>query len=60
LSGVQLVISDHHLGLKAAIAAVFTDSSWQRCRVHYAERRIMWSRREDGQVAAVSALQLSA
>ena len=29
LSGVQLVISDHHLGLKSAIAAVFVGSSWQ-------------------------------
>jgi putative transposase len=35
LGGVQLVISDHHLGLKAAIAAVFVGSSWQRCRVHF-------------------------
>ena len=35
LSGVQLVISDHHLGLKAAIASVFVGSSWQRCRVHF-------------------------
>jgi putative transposase len=35
LSGVQLVISDHHLGLKTAIAAVFTGASWQRCRVHF-------------------------
>jgi len=35
LSGVQLVISDAHLGLKAAIAAVLHGSSWQRCRVHF-------------------------
>ena len=35
LSGVQLVISDAHLGLKAAIAKVFPDASWQRCRVHF-------------------------
>ena len=35
LGGVQLVISDHHLGLKAAIGAVFIGSSWQRCRVHF-------------------------
>jgi len=44
LSGVQLVISDHHLGLKSAIAAVFVGAAWQRCRVHYAEQRIMPSR----------------
>jgi transposase-like protein len=35
LSGVQLVISDHHLGLKAAIESVFIGSAWQRCRVHF-------------------------
>jgi transposase-like protein len=35
LHGVQLVISDHHLGLKAAIASVFIGAAWQRCRVHF-------------------------
>jgi len=35
LGGVQLVISDAHEGLKAAIAAVFVGSAWQRCRVHF-------------------------
>jgi transposase-like protein len=35
LNGVQLVISDHHLGLKQAIGAVFVGASWQRCRVHF-------------------------
>ena len=35
LSGVRLVISDHHLGLKNAIATVFVGAAWQRCRVHF-------------------------
>jgi transposase-like protein len=35
LTGVQLVISDHHLGLTQAIGAVFVGASWQRCRVHF-------------------------
>jgi transposase-like protein len=35
LTGVQLVISDAHQGLKGAIAAVLTGASWQRCRVHF-------------------------
>jgi putative transposase len=35
LDGVQLVISDAHAGLKAAIAAVFVGAGWQRCRVHF-------------------------
>ena len=35
LEGVRLVVSDHHLGLKAAIAKVFIGAAWQRCRVHF-------------------------
>src|SRR4051812_8317046 len=36
LSGVQLVVSDSHIGLVNAIGAVLPGSSWQRCRTHYA------------------------
>jgi putative transposase len=36
LSGVQLVVSDDHEGLKAAIARHFQGASHQRCQVHYA------------------------
>jgi putative transposase len=35
LKGVQLVISDAHEGLKAAIGQVLTGATWQRCRVHF-------------------------
>jgi len=35
LHGVQLVISDAHAGLKAAIEAVLLGAAWQRCRVHF-------------------------
>ena len=35
LGGVRLVISDQHLGLKAAVEAVMVGSAWQRCRVHF-------------------------
>ena len=35
LAGVQLVISDAHAGLKAAIASVLIGAAWQRCRVHF-------------------------
>ena len=35
LSGVHLVISDAHAGLKAAVAQQFAGASWQRCRVHF-------------------------
>ena len=40
LRGVKLVISDAHVGIKAAVAKVLK-STWQRCRVHYADLRIM-------------------
>lgn len=36
LSGVRLVISDAHEGLKKSIRKCFSGASWQRCRVHYA------------------------
>jgi len=35
LENVQLVISDSHSGLVAAIRTVFLGSAWQRCRVHF-------------------------
>ncbi len=35
LSGVELVTSDAHQGLKDSIATVFTGASWQRCRTHF-------------------------
>jgi transposase-like protein len=36
LHGVELVTSDDHRGLKAAIARHFQGASWQRCQVHFA------------------------
>ena len=36
LSGVQLVTSGCHHGLRDAIAAVLPGACWQRCRAHYA------------------------
>ncbi len=35
LTGVELVVSDAHGGIKAAIAAVLGEASWQRCRTHF-------------------------
>ena len=35
LSGVRLVISDAHLGLREAISTVMLGAAWQRCRVHF-------------------------
>ena len=36
LRGVELVTSDDHQGLRAAIARHFQGASWQRCQVHLA------------------------
>ena len=35
LSGVQMVTSDCHQGLRDAIASVLPGAAWQRCRTHY-------------------------
>lgn len=35
LKGVELVISDAHLGLQEAISTVLQGAAWQRCRVHF-------------------------
>jgi putative transposase len=35
LSGVALVTSDCHQGLRDAIASVLPGAAWQRCRTHY-------------------------
>lgn len=35
LTGVKLVVSDAHEGLKAAIAAELAGAAWQRCRAHF-------------------------
>jgi putative transposase len=35
LSGVRLVVSDAHPGLKDAIASTLPGASWQRCRTHF-------------------------
>ena len=41
LSGVQLVVSDDHGGLKAAIARHFQGATYQRCQVHYARNLLL-------------------
>jgi transposase-like protein len=53
LSGVELVISDDHKGLKAAINRHFQGAGWQRCQVHY-------TRGLCGQVAATKRKELAA
>ena len=40
LSGVRLVISDDHEGIKAAVAGELPGAEWQRCAVHF-ERNVL-------------------
>jgi putative transposase len=49
LRGVKLVISDAHLGLKAAIAKVFT-ATWQRCRVHFMRNALAFANKGQRQM----------
>ena len=57
LSGVLLVISDAHGGLKAAIASVLPGAAWQRCRTHFAKNLL--SRVPKSAQSLVSALNRS-
>jgi putative transposase len=40
LSGVRLVVSDDHEGIKAAVAGELPGAEWQRCVVHF-ERNVL-------------------
>jgi len=54
LSGVKLVISDAHKGLKEAICEVLNGCAWQRCRVHFM-RNILCQipRKQQGMMSAI-------
>lgn len=51
LSGVRLVISDAHEGLKRAIAKVI-GATWQRCRVHFMRNALAHVPRRQHQIVA--------
>lgn len=54
LNGVQLVISDAHRGLKAAIGAVLQGASWQRCRVHFVRNALALVPKSAAQMVAAT------
>ena len=54
LGEVRLVVSDHHLGLKAAIDKVFVGASWQRCRVHFLRNALARVPRARSQMVAAA------
>ena len=50
LRGLQLVVSDAHSGIRAALARHFQGVAWQRCRVHF--------KRELGRKVSISSMVL--
>ena len=54
LSGVQLVISDAHEGLKDALRAVLQGASWQRCRVHFIRNALAYVPRSAAPMVAAT------
>jgi putative transposase len=54
LSGVQLVISDSHEGLKGAISAVLQGAGWQRCRVHFMRNALAMVQKSAAQMVAAT------
>lgn len=57
LHGVQLVISDDHEGLKAALRAVFPSIPWQRCQVHIQRNAAAYVPRQEMKPAVASTLR---
>ena len=54
LTGVQLVVSDAHEGLKGAIGAVLHGATWQRCRVHFIRNALALVPKQAGQLVAAT------
>jgi putative transposase len=52
LAGVNLVISDAHRGLQAAIRKTMQGSAWQRCRVHLMRNILSHVPREQAEMVA--------
>lgn len=52
LTGVRLVTSDAHAGLRAAIRRVFQGASWQRCRVHAMRNLLAVAHHDQRQIIA--------
>lgn len=52
LQGVQLVTSDAHEGLKAALQKVLHGASWQRCRAHFMRNLLAHIPQDDKETVA--------
>ncbi|MGA5703043.1 IS256 family transposase [Peterkaempfera bronchialis] len=54
LTGVRLVIGDHHLGLVKAIRKVMLGAAYQRCRVHFLRNVFAVISKEAGEMVAAT------
>lgn len=54
LTGVQLVIADAHLGLRAAVTAVFAGASVQRYQVHFLRNLLAVAPKGNHEMVAVA------
>ncbi|WP_395292194.1 IS256 family transposase [Kitasatospora hibisci] len=54
LSGVRLVIGDHHSGLVKAIRKVMLGAAYQRCRVHFLRNAFAIIPKEAGEMVAAT------
>ena len=57
LTGVKLVISDAHEGLKAAITRVLS-ATWQRCRIHFMRNALAYVPKGQNTVVAAAIRQV--
>ena len=60
LTGVKLVISDAHEGLKAAITRVLSGATWQRCRVHWMRNALAHVHKSQQNIVAAALRQIFA
>ena len=58
LSGVQLIISDDHSGLKAARVAVFGGIPWQRCQFHLQQNAQAYVPHKDQQAEVAADIRM--
>ncbi|WP_236653637.1 IS256 family transposase [Streptacidiphilus melanogenes] len=54
LTGVRLVIGDHHLGLVKAIRKIMLGAAYQRCRVHFLRNTFAVISKEAGEMVAAT------
>lgn len=57
LSGVQLIVSDDHAGLKAARTAIFPSVPWQRCQFHLQQNAQAYVPRVDQRAEVAAAIR---